>query len=358
MVDTDFRRVRRAMLRQGEGDRAPLFEISIHPDIKAGLLGRPVAGTTDEVDFWRTAGYDFVPLRAGVRSIARGYHPVVKEWLQNRLGADYDPAMAGWISGDTAIIRNRQDFERFPWPAPEALGGYNDYEDMADYLAELIPALPPEMKLVPVLGYFFMGATEMMGFENFCLTLYDDLDLVRAVIDRLGASQMAVLEMLLQYDCVGAVWIPDDLCYNSGPITQPRFYEQLVYPWYVKMIERCHRADLPIGLHSDGDLAKLLPGLIECGFDAIHPFEPPMNDIVAIKKKWGHRIAVAGNIDLKETLIDGTPADVEAEVRHKAALLKPGGGWLVSSSNSIPDFVPLENYRALLAGGLKYGRYR
>jgi uroporphyrinogen decarboxylase len=79
--------------------------------------------------------------------------------------------------------------------------------------------------------------------------------------------------------------------------------------------------------------------------------------MVAIKRQWGDRIAVAGGIDLKETLCNGTPQDVEREVRVRAAALAPGGGWLLGSSNSIPDFVPVENYRALLAAGLEYGRY-
>jgi uroporphyrinogen decarboxylase len=138
---------------------------------------------------------------------------------------------------------------------------------------------------------------------------------------------------------------------------RPKLYEQLIYPWYVQIVERCHQANIPVGLHSDGDLTLLLPNLIDCGFDCIHPFEPPMNDIVAIKRKWGGRIAVAGNIDLKKTLCAGQPEDVEAEVQAKMAALAPGGGWLLGSSNSIPDFVLIDNYRAMLAAGLKYGRY-
>ena len=95
---------------------------------------------------------------------------------------------------------------------------------------------------------------------------------------------------------------------------------------------------------------------MECGFDCIHPFEPPLNDIVQVKQTWGHRIAVAGNIDLKATLCLGTPESVAAEVRAKCAALAPGGGWLLGSSNSIPEFVPIENYRALLASGLQCRR--
>jgi uroporphyrinogen decarboxylase len=162
--------------------------------------------------------------------------------------------------------------------------------------------------------------------------------------------------MLLEYDCVGTIWLPDDLCYNSGPVVSPNVYHRYVYPWYRRIVERCHRAGIPVGLHSDGDLNRLLPDLVACGFDAIHPFEPPMNDIVAVQRQWGDQIAVAGGIDLKETLCKGTPADVATEVQAKAAALAHTGGWLLGSSNSIPDFVPVENYRMLLTAGLAYGK--
>ena len=340
------------MLRQGEGDRVPLFEMSIHGRHKAAILGRPVQNLQDEVDFWRAAGYDFVSTRAGVRSVVRGYHPAVREWRAARGQAH---GSGGWVAEEAAFIHDRRDFEAFPWPSPEELGGYPDYEDLDGYLATLAGLLPAGIKLLVQLGYVFMGAWQILGFENYCLKLADDPDLVRDLHDWLGASQLAVLEMLLQHECVGTVWLPDDLCYNSGPVAAPGVYRRYVYPWYVKIVERCHQADIPVGLHSDGDLTRLLPGLVECGFDAIHPFEPPMNDIVAVKRQWGDRIAVAGGIDLKKTLCSGTPADVEAEVRTMAAAMAPGGGWLLGSSNSIPDFVPVENYRALLAAGLSLG---
>lgn len=344
------------MYRQGESDRVPLFEISIDRAIKSAVLGRPLVSISDEVDFWHSTGYDFVPIRAGVRSIVRGYHPLVQEWREQHssLGA----AAGGWASEDKAFIRNRQDFDEFPWPEPAELGGYPDYQDLDDYMDTLARALPAGMKLLVQLGYIFMGAWQLMGFENYCLRLADDPDLIRDVTDWLGASQLAVLEGLLQHDCVGTVWMPDDLCYNSGPIVSPRTYRMYVYPWYLEIVDRCHRAGTPVGLHSDGDLSRLLPDLAACGFDAIHPFEPPMNDIVAIKREWGDRFAVAGGIDLKRTLCTGSPEDVEAEVREMAAALAPGGGWLLGSSNSIPDFVPVANYQALLAAGLKYGKYR
>ncbi|MCZ7567709.1 MAG: hypothetical protein M5U01_03810 [Ardenticatenaceae bacterium] len=357
VVDISFERVRRALLRQGEGDRVPLFEISVHKDHKSAVLGRPIKKIPDEIDFWRTAGYDFVPVRAGVRSVVRGLHPAVKEWAQVRYGDDFAHGAEGWAMESTALIRERQDLEEFPWPDPEDLGGYNDYGAMNEYLDTMAKHLPADMKLLVQLGYLFMGTWQLMGFESFCVNLKDDPELIKDVVDRLGAIQLAVLEIVLQYNCVGTIWMPDDLCYNSGPITPPKVYRKYIYPWYVKIVERCHQANMPIGLHSDGDLSLLLPDLVACGFDCIHPFEPPMNDIIAIKHTWGDRIAVAGGVDLKKTICGGTPEDVEAEVREMIAALAPGGGWLLGSSNSIPDFAPIDNYKALLAAGLKYGTY-
>ncbi len=354
--DTSFERVRRALLRQGEGDRVPLFELSIDKRIKAQLLGREVRTPQDEIEFWRAAGYDFVAVRAGVRSIVRGLHPAVKQWRETHY-AVAPHAPEGWVNAEGGFIRTRQDFDEFPWPAPETLGGDAGYATLEAMLDGLSRALPTDMKLIVQLGYIFMGTWQVMGMENFGFQLADDPEFVHALTDRLATMQLAVLEILLQYDCVGAIWLPDDLAYNSGPVVSPRVYREHIFPWYTRTVERCHRAGIPVGLHSDGKLDRLIPDLVACGFDCLHPLEPPLNDIVAVKRQWGDRLAVAGNIDLKATLCAGAPEAVEAEVRDKAALLMPGGGWLLGSSNSIPDFVPFENYRALLAAGLKYGRY-
>jgi uroporphyrinogen decarboxylase len=355
--DTNFERVRRALLRQGEGDRVPLFEISIDKTIKAKILGRDIRTPQDEVEFWRTAGYDYVSARAGVRSIVRGIHPVVKDWKRAKFGDAPVQSKDGWVADESGFILTQRDFDEFPWVAPQDLGGDSGVGSLDEYLETLRRVLPADMKMLMQLGYIFMGAWQIMGMTNFALQLADDPEFVQAVVDKLASSQLAVLEILLQHDCVGAIWLNDDLCYNSGPVVAPRVYKQYIFPWYAKTVARCHQAGVPVGLHSDGDLARLLPDLIECGYDGIHPFEPPLNDIEAIKKKWGHRIAVCGNIDLKATLCNGTPETVEAEVREKATALKPGGGWLLGSSNSIPDFVPIENYQALLNASFKYGRY-
>ena len=80
-------------------------------------------------------------------------------------------------------------------------------------------------------------------------------------------------------------------------------------------------------------------------------------DIVALGLSHGDRLALFGNIDLDFPLSRGTPEDVEREVRERIAALAPGGGYALSAGNSIPEYIPLANFEAMLRAGLRYGRY-
>jgi uroporphyrinogen decarboxylase len=80
-------------------------------------------------------------------------------------------------------------------------------------------------------------------------------------------------------------------------------------------------------------------------------------DIKAVKREYRSKIAIIGNIDLGYTLTRGTPEEVRAEVRQRIHDLAPGGGYAVSSSNSVPEYVPFANFNAMREATFEYGRY-
>ena len=96
---------------------------------------------------------------------------------------------------------------------------------------------------------------------------------------------------------------------------------------------------------------------IDCGVNALHPIEPKAMDIVELKKKWAGNLCLIGNIDLAYTLTRGTPEETDAEVKERIRTLGPGGGYVVCSSNSVPDYVKPENYKAMVEAVKKYGKY-
>ena len=53
----------------------------------------------------------------------------------------------------------------------------------------------------------------------------------------------------------------------------------------------------------------------------------------------------------------GIPEDVRAEVYEGLGTIGPGSGYMVASSNSISDFLPPANMKALIDVTFEFGRY-
>jgi uroporphyrinogen decarboxylase len=103
----------------------------------------------------------------------------------------------------------------------------------------------------------------------------------------------------------------------------------------------------------------VLDDLIALGLNALHPIEPKAMDIHELKTKYGHKLALFGNIDLGYTLTEGlgSPKAVRAEVREKIRTLAPGGGYGVASGAGATRYVALENFNAMREATFEYGVY-
>jgi len=88
----------------------------------------------------------------------------------------------------------------------------------------------------------------------------------------------------------------------------------------------------------------------------LHPIEKGAMDIRAMKRRYGNRLCLLGNIDLN-ILGMGTPEQVEAEVYGLIRDVGPGGGYIVTSGNSLAGYLQPENVMALSKAVQKYGRY-
>ncbi len=358
----NFERVRKALLLQGEPDRVPMLESSVDVGLKKGVLGRPVQGIADEVEFWMTAGYDHVPVGTGLRYAMSsstwkpqpgiriaGAEKVTRTTRAQYSLSDDELRERAWVEEGTGLIAGRAEFDAFKWPDPDAV----DYEA----IERLGSALPRGAKLVPTIGYIFAMVTRLMGFQNFCEKLIEDPDLVARVFERVGEFELRVFQHVVAMDAVGATHHPDDVAYASGPMVNPTVLRKHLWPWYREMCRLSRENGKPIIYHSDGNINRLLDDIVAAGFHALNPLEPKVMDIVQVKRDYGSRLALVGNIDLVYTLPRGTPEEVEAEVRQRIRDLAPGGGYVVASANSVPEYVPLANYNAMRAAVLKYGGY-
>ena len=149
------------------------------------------------------------------------------------------------------------------------------------------------------------------------------------------------------------IWVADDIAFKTGPFFSPDVYRGLFLPRLKKVVEGI---TIPWVYHSDGNLLPLIDDLLSLGMDGLHPIEPGAMDIFQFKKDYGKGVCVIGNVKV-DTLVAGRPEDVEEEVREKIKLLAPGGGYMISTSNTFPRECKLENVWAMSKAIQKYNRY-
>jgi uroporphyrinogen decarboxylase len=351
----NYANLKKALLCQGEPDYVPALEYAVDAAIKKQFLGRAPASIDDEAEFALAAGYDAVPCLFGMkltlyqRSDAARGDSAPMALADDFYAADGEKSQRAWAREQTGVIHDQASFDNFDWPDPDQYR----YEDV-DRLGKI---LPPEAKVFPLVGYLFAAAWMLMGFERFCLDVAAGASLAGKVIHRLGEIHERVVLNLLDYDCVGAIVMPDDIAYTHSLMVSPSVLREYVFPWHKRIGQHVRSKGLPYLFHSDGRYVEVVEDLIECGYNALHPCEPASMDIVQLKKRYAGQLCLCGNIDLDSTLTLGTPEQVAEEVKRRIQTVAPGGGYCCGSSNSVTDYVPFENFQALLAATRKYGRY-
>ena len=115
----------------------------------------------------------------------------------------------------------------------------------------------------------------------------------------------------------------------------------------------CHDAGRPYFLHSCGEVSAIMDDLIDdVKIDAKHSFQSGVAPIVEWKRRYGDRIAMLGGVDV-DVLAGRQPDEVRQSVREIIDQCAPGGRFAIGSGNSIPSYIPVENYLAMLEEALR-----
>jgi uroporphyrinogen decarboxylase len=193
---------------------------------------------------------------------------------------------------------------------------------------------------------------QSMGLDGFSYALYDDPGLIETLFD-LYVDWITRLVSKAQTMGFDFAWFADDIAYKNGPMFSPKVFRQIFLP---RMHQVASCVKLPWFYHSDGDLMPLMEDLLSLGMSGLNPIEPEAMDIVQVKEKYGKRVCIMGNVSLN-ILGLGTPQDVEREVERLIRVAGKGGGYILASGNSIPDYCKLENVLALRDAVEMYRRY-
>ncbi|MDD5687559.1 MAG: uroporphyrinogen decarboxylase family protein [Elusimicrobia bacterium] len=344
--EPNFERLKSTLFCQ-ETDSVPLIELVIDKSIKEKFMGKPVDGLQGEIDFRKQAGYDYIWLSAGLIDPAG---TVEKKGLREEghgkyFNLDDDK---NWAEEGIGKIKDFKDFEKYDWIDPGKVN-YSDYKKTAELL-------PPGMNIIGIAGKIFTSTWMLMGLNGFSYALIENPKLVEAMFERIGKIQFEVFKKIIEFHKVGAIWVVDDIAYTEGLMVSPEILQKNLFPWYKLMGNICREKRIPLIYHSDGNLMQVMDDLLDIGIKALHPIEPKAMNARTLKEKVKGRICLLGNIDL-DLLTRGTKDQVRELTKNTVKALAPGGGYCAGSSNSIPDYVPIENYKTMIETIYEYGKY-
>lgn len=354
-VNPDYESMIKCVLREKEPERVHFSELFLDDEIieasgeKFGLLSGldrsdPLYVTKRDVKVYSFLGYD----------MARIHVPGVEfdlTYLKAADTTDIDSQIRNqrdWVNEHSGPIQSWDDFTNFPWPEIQ-----NADLSALEWCEK---NLPEGMKVYDLTTHIFENLSWSLGFETMCYKLYDEPDLVQAVADRVGDFYLEFTKLLCDFHCVGVIWGSDDMGFKTQPLMSPDKLRELILPWHKKAARIAHENDKPYFLHACGHIEDIMDDLIDdVKIDAKHSFEDAIMPVTEVCEKYGDRAGILGGIDM-DILCRSDEETIRKKVRETLDACFPGGGYCLGSGNTIANYMPLENYLAMMDEGRRYCR--
>ncbi len=321
------------LLRKGTPSRVFVCELGIADKVKDELCGRfaldshldpkdPVFELRREIVIYRYLGIE----------LFRIFLPRADWVIPKKEGQP-------WANEHEGPIGSWEDFDRFPWPSVHDI----DFR-MLDWYEQ---NLPEDMRVTHLIKLWEL-VRELFGFERFCYLLYEQLDLIDAVIERVGNYFLEFTRLLARYRCLMAIYGADDFGYKTSTILSPEVIRSKFLTWHKRFSAAAHDRGKLYFLHCCGKIDSIMEDIIDdVAVDAKHSFENVIEPVTIAKRRWGKRLSLLGGLDV-DFVARSDKSAIRQEVRRVLDICMPGGGYCLGMGNWVTDYIPLDNYLAVL----------
>lgn len=283
----------------------------------------------------------------------RGDTQIVQDWKGNicEISSEFT----------TEYLREAIDFVTRRWiKCP--VESWDDWEAMKPRYnpddPSRLPADPAEAgrrlndRTWPIAFHFsgpFWQMREWLGFEQLCVTFYDDPALLRDMV-RFWTDYVArLMENAFAHCIPDEVHLSEDMAYKAFSMISPAMAREFLMPAWHAWGEVVRSHGVPIyAMDSDGFIGELIPLWIEAGINACDPIEVAAhNDIVVFRDQFGRRMAYRGGVDKRAMAVGGEV--LAREIRRIEPVVR-SGGYIPSCDHGIPADVSWPNYVDYMRG--------
>lgn len=328
-------------LRRGTPDAVPTFEWFID-----SAVARALTRSEDLLEVAERLDLDGINVRPDYQCQRIDDRTLVDEWgIRRRLTGDVLPALL------ESPIKDIADHRRFAFPDPEAAHRLSTFHRALQRFGD-------RRAVVLNLRDGFSDMRDLLGYEHALMAMLTEPELFDELLARSVDYNLAVAAVARRRFGAEIVATTDDVANATGLLMRPATYFQRIGPGFRRAIGGYKDLGYLCVKHCDGNIDAVLEFWIQAGIDCLDPIDPAGGySLSRMKARYGDRICLKGNVDCTGALCSGSAHDVEQEVRQCLAEGMPGGGLILSSSNTIHRGVKPENYRAMLQALRDYGRY-
>ncbi len=206
-------------------------------------------------------------------------------------------------------------------------------------------------------GYYttlFMWPIMIFGLELFALAAASDPKRFAKVLEGFAEVSIRDITAWAQVDDDMRVFIShDDLAMSKGPLFNPDWLREYIFPWYPKIWRPLKDKGIKVLFCSDGNFTPLVDDLAEAGVDGF--ILEPTVDLKYIADNYGDSKVIIGNISTRVLTI-GTEEEVIAEVKRCVDIAGHCPGFFFNATGGITHDIPLQNLETYITACHKYGR--
>jgi len=247
-------------------------------------------------------------------------------------------------------IKRPEDLKHYTPPDPNA-------DDVLGHLPEVIERFGGRRAITAICRDAFFNPAFLRGTSQYLMDMVENPRLVHELVDVCLSYDIPAMQRMVAAGC-DVVVFGDDYADKNSTLMSPAHFREFILPGLKRCVDAAHEAGAYVVKHTDGNIMGVLDMIVETGIDGLNPLEPQAGmDIGLIKQQYGDRIALVGNIDCGYLLSQAPVEEVRRVTRETIETAKPGGGYCLSSSNSIHSSVKPENLMAMVETLREWGAY-
>jgi uroporphyrinogen decarboxylase len=180
------------------------------------------------------------------------------------------------------------------------------------------------------------------GFQEVLMDVVAEPDFYEALVDRITELHLAFLAASVRLP-VDGIMFSDDWGMQTGVIIGPHRWRKFLKPRLAQLYRAAHEAGKLALSHCCGNVADIMPDIIDIGLDVLESVQPEAMNPYELKRRWGDKITFWGGLGSQSTIPFGTPHSIREEVEHLCREMGRGGGYILAPAKALQPETPTEN---------------